>query len=121
MVAVGTALVGLGAWLALAWWRRRDLPRSRLFMLAAAAAGPGAVLALESGWVVTEVGRQPWIVYGLVRTADAVTDAPNIRLGYYALLVVYTAMTGATVYVLRRLARLPREANTDPAAPEPMT
>jgi cytochrome d ubiquinol oxidase subunit I len=121
MVAVGTGLVGLAAWLALAWWRRRDLPRSRLFMLAAAAAGPGAVVALESGWVVTEVGRQPWIVYGLVRTADAVTDAPNIRLGYYALLVVYTAMTVATVYVLRRLARLPREAGTDPAAPEPMT
>ena len=120
MVAVGTGLVVLSGWYAVAWWRRRDLPRSRLFMLAALAAGPGAAVALESGWVVTEVGRQPWIVYGIVRTADAVTTAGGIRYGYYALLVIYTALTVATVYVLRRLARLPRDADTDPAAPEPM-
>jgi cytochrome d ubiquinol oxidase subunit I len=120
MVAVGTGLVVLSGWYAVAWWRRRDLPRSRLFAVAAVAAGPGAVLALESGWIVTEVGRQPWIVYGIVRTADAVTTASGIRYGYYALLVVYSALTVATVYVLRRLARLPREPGTDPAAPEPM-
>jgi cytochrome d ubiquinol oxidase subunit I len=121
MVALGTGFVALSLWYAVAWWRRRDLPRSRLFMVAALAAGPGAALALESGWIVTEVGRQPWIVYGLVRTSEAVTHASGIRYGYYALLVVYTALTAATVYVLRRLGRLPREDATDPAAPEPMT
>jgi cytochrome d ubiquinol oxidase subunit I len=120
MVGLGTGFVGLALWYALAWWRRRDLPRSRLFMLGAVLAGPGAVLALEAGWVVTEVGRQPWIVYGLVRTRDAVTHAQGIRYGYYALLLVYGALTAATVYVLRRLARLPREPQADPAAPEPM-
>jgi cytochrome d ubiquinol oxidase subunit I len=122
MVAVGTGLVALSGWYAFVWWRRRDLPRPRLFMLAALAAGPGAVVALESGWVVTEVGRQPWIVYGLVRTSDAVTHASGIRYGYYALIVIYSALTAATVYVLRRLARLPRSAGDapDPAAAEPM-
>ena len=120
MVAIGTGFVVLAIWYAVAWWRRRDLPRSRLFMLAALAAGPAAAVALEAGWIVTEVGRQPWIVYGVMRTSEAVTDAPHIRFGYYALIVVYTAMTAATVYVLRRLGRLPREADVDPAAPEPM-
>jgi cytochrome d ubiquinol oxidase subunit I len=120
MVGIGTGLVVLAGWYAVAWRRRKDLPRSRLFGWAAVAAGPAAVVALEAGWIVTEVGRQPWIVYGYVRTADAVTHAGGIRYGYYALLVIYTAMTAATVYVLRRLARLPREDRTDPAAPEPM-
>jgi cytochrome d ubiquinol oxidase subunit I len=120
MVAVGTGLVALATWYAFAWWRRRDVPRTRLFLYAALLAGPGAVIALESGWIVTEVGRQPWIVYGIVRTKDAVTHARGIRYGYYALLLVYTALTAATVYVLRRLGRLPREDAVDPAAPEPM-
>ena len=90
-------------------------------MLAALVAGPAAAVALEAGWIVTEVGRQPWIVYGVMRTSEAVTTAPNIRFGYYALIVVYTALTAATVYVLRRLAKLPREDHADPSAPEPMT
>jgi cytochrome d ubiquinol oxidase subunit I len=54
---------------------------------------------------VTEVGRQPWIVYRILRVADAVSAAPNLRLGYYALLVVYTVLTVGTVAVLRRVAR----------------
>jgi cytochrome d ubiquinol oxidase subunit I len=120
MVALGTGFLALSAWFGLVWWRRRDLPRPRLFMYGALLAGPGAVVALEAGWIVTEVGRQPWIVYGVMRTSEAVTHATGIRYGYYALLVVYSAMTAATVYVLRRLARLPREAGADPAAPEPM-
>ncbi len=120
MVAIGTGFVALTLWYAFVWWRRRDLPKSRLFMLAALACGPAAAVALEAGWIVTEVGRQPWIVYGVMRTEDAVTQASGIRYGYYALIAVYSALTAATVYVLRRLARLPREADTDPAAPEPM-
>ncbi len=101
MVAIGTALLGLAAWFGWLRWRRRELPRA--FLYAALAAGPAAVVALEAGWIVTEVGRQPWIVYGVLRTADAVTAAPGIRYGYYALLAGYSVLTFGTVYVLRRL------------------
>jgi len=107
MVAIGFGLVALGAWLALAWRRRRALPVSRWFLRAAIAAGPAAVLALGCGWVVTEVGRQPWIVYQVMRTRDAVSDASGLRYGYFLLLVVYTLLAGATFTVLRRLARTP--------------
>jgi cytochrome bd ubiquinol oxidase subunit I len=113
MVASGLALLGLAAWFALAWWRRHDLPRSRWFLRAAALAGAAAVLALEAGWVTTEVGRQPWIVWGVMRTSEAVSNAPGLRYGLYLLLVVYALLAFATVYVLRRLARVPV-----PAAPQ---
>jgi cytochrome d ubiquinol oxidase subunit I len=107
MVAMGTGLLGLAGWFGLAWWRRRDLPRSVWFLRAAAGSGLAAVVALEAGWVTTEVGRQPWIVYGYMRTSQAVSSAPGLRFGLYALLVVYTLLTVATVYVLRRLAGRP--------------
>ena len=107
MVAIGFAFLALGAWLALAWRRRRALPRSRWFLRAAVAAGPAAVLALECGWVVTEVGRQPWIVYHVMRTRDAVSDASGLRYGYFLLLAVYAVLAIATFTVLRRLARVP--------------
>lgn len=109
MVACGFALLGLGLWFALAWRRRRDLPASRWFLRICSAAGVLAVLALEAGWVVTEVGRQPWIVYGVLRTKDAVTTAPGIRYGLFVLVFVYAGLTYASVYVLRRLARSPLE------------
>jgi cytochrome bd ubiquinol oxidase subunit I len=111
MVAIGFALVALGAWLALAWKRRRALPTSRWFLRAAVIAGPAAVLAMECGWVVTEVGRQPWIVYHVMRTRDAVSDASGLRFGYILLIAVYTVLTVATFTVLRRLARTPLPAS----------
>src|SRR5207302_3044499 len=85
MVGCGLILLGLGVWFALAWWRRRDLPGSRWFLRAAAAGGALAVVALECGWVTTEVGRQPWIAYQILRTADAANPAPGIRFVLYAL------------------------------------
>ena len=79
MVGIGTALLLLAAWFAFAWWRRRDLPAdARGSCGPAAVAGVAAVVALECGWIVTEVGRQPWIVNGFMRTSDAVTPAQGI-------------------------------------------
>jgi cytochrome d ubiquinol oxidase subunit I len=110
MVACGLALLGLSIWFAVAWWRRRELPRSRWFWRAASLAGVLSVIALEAGWITTEVGRQPWIVYGILRTRDAVSSAPGLRYGFYSVLAVYAVLTVATLYVLRRLARTPLQA-----------
>ncbi|SDG73470.1 cytochrome d ubiquinol oxidase subunit I [Sinosporangium album] len=104
MVAVGFALLALSIWLGVVWWRRRDPPRSRWFLRAVAVSGVASVLALESGWIVTEVGRQPWVVYGVLRSAAAVNPAPGLVWGFVLVTVVYTVLTIATVYVLRRLA-----------------
>lgn len=116
MVAIGFALLALGAWLGIAWKRRRQLPRSRWFLRAAVLAGPAAVLALECGWVVTEVGRQPWIVYHVMRVRDAVSDAPGLRYGYFLLIAVYVVLAIATLTVLRRLARVPLPAEPEASA-----
>jgi cytochrome bd ubiquinol oxidase subunit I len=105
MVAIGSALAALGLWFIWFWWRRQRLPTTRWFYRGLVAAGPLAVVALIAGWVTTEVGRQPWVVYRVMRTEDAVTGASGIPVGYGALTLVYVAL-GAIAYVmLRRLAR----------------
>jgi cytochrome d ubiquinol oxidase subunit I len=114
MVGLGFALLGLAAWAALVRWRRGRLPRSRWFLRAAALSGVAAVLALEAGWTVTEVGRQPWIVFGVLRTADAVNPAPGLAAGFVLVSVVYAVLTAATVLVLRRMTR----SRPVPAAPQ---
>jgi cytochrome d ubiquinol oxidase subunit I len=105
MVGIGFALVALAGWLGWYWWRRRDIPRSRWFLRAVAVSGVAAVTALESGWVATEVGRQPWVVYEIQLTRDAVSTAPGLRWGFFAVVAVYLVLTVMTVYVMRRLAR----------------
>ncbi|MFE9957199.1 cytochrome ubiquinol oxidase subunit I [Micromonospora sp. NPDC005299] len=105
MVGIGSALLALSAWYALAWWRRRDLPRSRWFLRAITVSGLLAVLALEAGWVVTEVGRQPWTVRGHLLTRDAVTTSGNLWLFFAATVALYAAVGATTVYVLRLLRR----------------
>jgi cytochrome d ubiquinol oxidase subunit I len=121
MVGIGFGLLLLGLWLLLAWLRRRDLPRSRLFLRLSAAAGVASVVALESGWIVTEVGRQPWVVYGKMRTADAVNPAPGLVVGLAVVAAVYVVLTVAATYVLRRLAHAkpPDEERVAPQEPGP--
>src|SRR3954449_1005799 len=70
MIGICTALIALGVWLGFVWWRKRDIPRTKWFLRAVAVSGISAVVALECGWIVTEVGRQPWVVYRVLRTAD---------------------------------------------------
>ena len=103
MVGIGFLLLGLGAWLLVNWLRRRGPPASVWFLRGALVAGPAATVAMECGWIVTEVGRQPWIVYRVMRTADAVNPAPGLVFGLVALVVVYATLTVVTVAVLRRM------------------
>jgi cytochrome d ubiquinol oxidase subunit I len=113
MVGLGSALMLLALVFGWTWWRRRRLPESRWFLLAVAVSGVAAVVAMEAGWVTTEVGRQPWIVYGILRTADAVSPAPGLYLGFYGVVVIYLLLSALTIFVLRRLAR-----SADTAAPQ---
>jgi cytochrome d ubiquinol oxidase subunit I len=107
MVAIGTALALLAVVYLLVRLRRRQLPRSPWFYRAVIAAGPLALVAAVAGWITTEVGRQPWIVYGVMRTSEAVTGANGIPVGYATLAAVYVALGVAVAWVLRRLARVP--------------
>ncbi len=110
MVGIGTLLALLGLTYVVVRIRRRRLPVSAWFYRAVVLAGPLAAVALIAGWVTTEVGRQPWVVYRVMPTADAVTGAGGIPVGYAALLVTYVALGGAVAWILRRLARAPLEA-----------
>jgi cytochrome bd ubiquinol oxidase subunit I len=109
MVAIGTGLALLGVVFFATWWRRRRLPRARLFYLAVMAAGPLSLVALIAGWITTEVGRQPWIVYRVMRTEQAVTSADGLEIGYVVLATVYVALAAGVAWLLRRLARRPPE------------
>jgi cytochrome d ubiquinol oxidase subunit I len=114
MVGIGTLLALLAAVFLVTWLRRRRLPHSRWFYRAVVAAGPAAVVALIAGWIVTEVGRQPWIVYGVMRTEEAVTGADAIPVGYAALALIYLGVAAVVLFLLRRLARRPVEIEADP-------
>src|SRR4051795_5933609 len=111
MVGICTMLIALGAWLALGWWRKRDFPQSRWFLRATAVSGLAAVVALECGWIVTEVGRQPWVVYNVMRTEDAVTEASGIWVTFIAVLVLYVILGAALIITLRTMARRWRESD----------
>jgi cytochrome d ubiquinol oxidase subunit I len=105
MVGIGTALALLSLGFLAVRLRRRRLPESPWFYRAVALAGPASLLALLCGWVVTEVGRQPWTVYGVMRTEQAVTNAGGIPVGYATLAAVYALVAVGVAWVLRRLAR----------------
>jgi cytochrome bd ubiquinol oxidase subunit I len=117
MVGIGTALLGLSAWFALSYWRRRSLPGSRWFWRGASVAGIAAIAALECGWVVTEVGRQPWIVYRVMRTADAVTGAGQIWISLALIVLLYVALGVGTLAALRALSRRWRREEPEAEVP----
>jgi cytochrome d ubiquinol oxidase subunit I len=109
MVAIGTFLAALGALFIFVRLRHGRLPRSKWFFRAVVVAGPLSVVCLIAGWVTTEVGRQPWIVYEVMRTKDAVTSANGLELGYIALIAVYLLLGISVLWLLRRLAARPPE------------
>ena len=115
MVGIGTLLAVLSAVYLFVRFRHKRLPTSRWFYRAVLTAGPLSVVALIAGWITTEVGRQPWVVYGVMRTSAAVTGAYGIPIGYGTLILVYLLLAGALVWTLRRLAAAPLDAAAAPA------
>jgi cytochrome d ubiquinol oxidase subunit I len=121
MVSIGTMLALLGLVYLVVRIRRRRLPASACFYRAVVLAGPLATVALIAGWVTTEVGRQPWVVYRVMPTSAAVTGAGGIPVGYGALVVTYLALAVAVAWILRRLAGapMPGAGTPEPAAGTP--
>src|SRR5688572_20043583 len=113
MVGIGTGMILLGLWFGIVWWRKRDIPQTPWFLRVVAISGVAAIIAMEAGWIVTEVGRQPWIVYEVMRTEEAVTGASGVWLTFSIVLVLYAALGAATVLILRSMARRWREEGAD--------
>jgi cytochrome bd ubiquinol oxidase subunit I len=111
MVGICTLLIGLGLWYGIGWWRKRDFPQSRWFLRATAVSGVASIVALECGWIVTEVGRQPWIVYNVMRTEDAVTQASGVWVTFGLIIGLYIALGVALIVVLRAMSRRWRDAD----------
>ncbi len=107
MVGIGMLLALFGVGYLCVRLRLRRLPRSPWFYRAVVLAGPLSLVALIAGWITTEVGRQPWVVYEYMRTAQAVTGARGIPIGYGLLIVVYLALAGGVAWMLVRFSRVP--------------
>ena len=101
MIGLGTLLFLLTLWFWASWLFRRDMPRSRWFLRAAASAGVLAVVTLEAGWTVSEVGRQPWIVYQEMKVEDAATANTGVWLTFVGVTVLYVGLGVTTIVVLR--------------------
>jgi cytochrome bd ubiquinol oxidase subunit I len=117
MVGIGTMLALFGGIYLIRCVRRKPLPDSRWFYRLLALAGPLSLVALIAGWIVTEVGRQPWVVYRLMRTSEAVTGAGGVPVGFATLVVVYAGLAGAVWWILRRLAAAPLDTPVPSDAP----
>ena len=112
MVGIGFAMLGLGLWSLIARWRGKlhDWPwlhRAALVM------GPSGFVAVLAGWIVTEVGRQPFTVYGLLRTAQSASplDAPAVAASLLAFVIVYFSVFGMGIWYLLHLMKKPPEAH----------
>src|SRR5262245_24069054 len=105
MVGISSLLILLAAWFAIAWYRKRDLPGTKWFLRAVALSGIAMIVAIECGWIVTEVGRQPWIVNGYMRTSQAVTPAQGIWWIFGLTMALYASLGVILVVVLRARAR----------------
>lgn len=112
MVGIGSGLLLLGLWVAWTWWKKRDIPQTPWFLRIVSVTGAGAILALWCGWIVTEVGRQPWIVQGYMRTEEAVTEADGIWFSFALVLILYAGLGTAAILVLRNMSKRWREAGS---------
>ena len=105
MVGLGTVLMMLALWYAAAWLFRRNFPQTKWFLWPAAFAGVASVVAMEAGWVVTEVGRQPWIVVGYMKVAQGATGNTGVWITFVTVAALYVGVAVTLVLVLRLMSR----------------
>jgi cytochrome bd ubiquinol oxidase subunit I len=105
MVGIGTLLFLLALWYGVSWLFKKDMPRSRLFLWIAAASGVLSIIAMEAGWIVTEVGRQPWIVYEVMLVEDAATGNEGVVVSFFTVLALYLVLAVSVILVLRGMKR----------------
>jgi cytochrome d ubiquinol oxidase subunit I len=105
MVAIGFAMTFVALWAAWRQWRSSSIAGSRAFLWAVAASAPLGFIAIEAGWFVTELGRQPWIIQGVMRTADAVTPMPGLIVPFLAITLLYLVLAAIVVMLLLRHVR----------------
>ncbi|MFD7875617.1 cytochrome ubiquinol oxidase subunit I [Streptomyces sp. NPDC059766] len=120
MVGIGSLLLLLALWYGVLWLRRRRLPASPWFYRGAACAGVASVIAVECGWITTEVGRQPWIVYQNMRVAEAVTAtrATSLWIMFGLIVVVYVFVFGSFLAVLLKMRSRWRRADEQGGPPQ---
>jgi cytochrome d ubiquinol oxidase subunit I len=120
MVACGVAMMLVALWAAWRYFRGRrnhTFLDSKWFLRLLVAAAPLGFIAIETGWTVTEVGRQPWIIYGVMRTSEAVTPMPGLVVPFITFTVLYIFLAVITVWLLlRQVAASPRDP--EPVAKE---
>lgn len=105
MVALGSAMALVALWVGWAAWRGRDIAEHRLLLRALVLVAPFGFLATEAGWIVTEVGRQPWVVQGLMRTASAVTPMPGLIVPMLVFTCLYLGLGAIVVTLVASLVR----------------
>ena len=110
------ALIFLSLAAGLLCWKHRRVPDSKWFLRGIVAAGPLGFIAIEAGWAVTELGRQPWIIYNVMRTEDAVTPVPGIAVPFVVFTVIYLFLSFVVLYLLRREFMKASEPVPDPSA-----
>jgi cytochrome d ubiquinol oxidase subunit I len=109
MVGLGTLLFLLSAWYGAVWLFKRRMPEGKWFLRIAAISGVLSVLAMEAGWVVTEVGRQPWIVFGEMKVTEAATGNEGVWITFLVIAALYAGVAVTLVLILRAMSRRFRE------------
>lgn len=100
MVGLCTLMMLASLWVLALWWRKREVAQSRSLLTFLALLTPAGFIAVEAGWIVTEVGRQPWIVYGLMRTKDALTPMPGLVYPLTGITLLYLFLGVVVAYLL---------------------